>query len=202
LFFAYDSRTLPQMKAIAFLLVAFALMFTATLRCFAQEEGFTAAAPPILVAGVPSDGTSEVQTLTIGGTPTAGTFTITFDGFTTGAITWTATDATLITNIQTALNALPNLEDGEVTVADTTMTSGIGAATLTFAGNRAKLAVNLMVATSSLTGTSPTAVITETTAGVTASGRGAAKGRLLINTSAGTLYQNTGTGLSPTWTAR
>lgn len=190
------------MKAIAFLLVAFAVIFTTSLRCFAQEEGTSAAAPPVLVAGAPSDGTAEVQTLTIGGTPTAGTFTITFDGFTTGAITWSATDATLVSNIQTALNALPNLADGEVTVADATLTAGIGTATLTFGGNRADLAVNLMVATSSLTGTSPTAVITETTPGVTASGRGAATGRLLINTTAGTLFQNTGTPLNPTWTSR
>lgn len=164
------------------------------------QDGLQANATPLLNAGAPSNGTSEVQTLTIGGTPTAGTFTITYDGFTTAAITWSATDATLVSNIQAALNALPNLEDGEVTVADATLTSGIGTATLTFGGNRAKLAVNLMVATSSLTGTSPTAAITETTAGVTATGRGAAKGRLLIDTTNAKLYINTGTALSPTWT--
>ncbi len=39
-------------------------------------------------AGAPSAGTSEVQTLTIGGTPTGGTFTIHFEGFTSSAITW------------------------------------------------------------------------------------------------------------------
>lgn len=189
------------MKAIVALL-AFALLFSLSPQTHAQEEGQAANATPILSAGAPSSGTSEIQTLTIGGTPTAGTFTITFDGFTTSAITWSSTNATLVSNINTALNALPNLEDGEVVAAVGTMTSGIGTITLTFGGNRAKLAVNLMVATSSLTGTAPTAVITETTAGVTATGRGAAKGRLLIDTSAGALYQNTGTALSPTWTSR
>jgi hypothetical protein len=36
-------------------------------------------------AGAPSAGTSEIQTLTIGGTPTGGTFTLAFDGFQTAA---------------------------------------------------------------------------------------------------------------------
>lgn len=166
------------------------------------QEGEAANARPLLNAGAPSAGTSEVQTLTIGGTPTAGTFTIRYDGFTTGAITWSATNATLLANINAALNALPNLEDGELVAAAGSLTAGIGTITLTFGGNRAALAVNTAVATSSLTGTSPTAVITETTPGVTATGRGAAKGRLLIDGTNGTLYQNTGTALAPTWTSR
>lgn len=186
------------MKSLIFAALA---VLALTVDGFSQA-GEPANARPLLVAGAPSAGTSEIQTLTIGGTPTAGTFTISFDGFTTSAITWSATNATLLANINTALNALPNLEDGEVVAAAGSLTAGIGTITLTFSGNRAKLAVNLMVATSSLTGTSPTAVITETTAGVTATGRGAAKGRLLIDETNATLYQNTGTALSPTWTSR
>lgn len=151
-------------------------------------------------AGVPSNGTSEVQTLTIGGTPTAGSLRLRFDGFTTSAITWSATNATLLSNINTALDALPNLENGEVVATDTSLTDGIGTIALTFGGNRAKLAVNLIVAVSSLTGTSPTAAVTDTTPGVTATGRGeVVKGSLLVNTTTPALYQNTGTTLEPVW---
>src|SRR4051812_18325297 len=92
-------------------------------------------------AGAPSAGTNEVQTLTIGGTPTGGTFKLAFDGFTTGDITWTATDATLIANIDAALEALPNIGTGGVTTAAGTVSSGIGTITITFTGNNAKKAV-------------------------------------------------------------
>lgn len=164
------------------------------------QDGAPVNAPPLTNAGAPLNGTSEVQTLTIGGTPTAGTFKVRYDGFTTAAITWTATDATLLSRINTALDGLPNLENGEVVATAGTVSSGIGTILLTFGGNRAKLAVNLMVAVSSLTGSSPTAAITETTAGVTATGRGAAKGRLLIDTTNGLLYRNnSGTALAPDW---
>lgn len=190
------------MKAIVASILTLALILACITPAIAQQAGLPANATPILSAGAPSAGTNEIQTLTIGGTPTAGTFKITFDGATTGPITWSSTNATLVSNINTALNALPNLEDGEVVAAVGTMTAGIGTITLTFGGNRARLAVNTMTVASSLTGTSPTIAITETTPGVTATGRGAAKGRLLIDTAAGALYQNTGTPLAPTWTAR
>lgn len=149
---------------------------------------------------VPVAGTNEIQTITLGGTPTGGTFTITFNGFTTSAITWTATDATLVSSIDTALEALPNIGTGGVTTAAGTVSSGIGTITVTFTGNNAKLDVALMTGTSSLTGTSPTLAIATTTAGVTADGRSSAKGTLLIDITNGILYINTGTSLNPTWT--
>ena len=152
-------------------------------------------------AGVPSAGTNEVQTLTIGGTPTGGTFKLTFEGLTTGAITWSATNATLLSNLNAAMDAIWGT--GSVVAAAGTLTAGIGTVTLTFGGNRAAQAVGLIaVADNSLTGTAPTLAIAETTPGVTATARGAPKGGLLIDTTNGTLYQNTGTGLAPTWTAR
>lgn len=155
----------------------------------------------ILMAGTtPVAGTSEIQTLTIGGTPTAGTFTITFEGQTTAAITWTAVDATLVSAIDAALEALTNIGTGGVTVTDTTLTSGIGDVTITFTGNRAKQNVPLAVANSSLTGTAPTAVIATTTAGVDADGRISPKGQLLIEITNGKVYINTGTPPNPTWT--
>jgi hypothetical protein len=54
--------------------------------------------------GVLSAGTSEVQTVTITGGPTGGTFTLTFDGETTAPIAFDATAAT----VAAALAALPN----------------------------------------------------------------------------------------------
>lgn len=156
---------------------------------------------PLVSAGAPSAGTSEVQTLTIGGTPSGGTFKLAFEGATTAAITWSATDATLIANIDAALEALPGIGTGGVTTAAGTVSSGIGTITLTFAGNRAKQAVPLVsVADNSLTGTSPTLAIAETTPGVDATARGAGKGALVIDTTNAKLYVNTGTALVPTWT--
>mgnify|MGYP003387438206 FL=1 len=151
-------------------------------------------------AGAPSAGTSKIQTLTIGGTPTAGTFTITYDGYTTTAITWTATDATLVADIDAALELLPNIGTGGVVTAAGTVTSGIGTITITSGGNLAKLAHNTFSVTSSLTGTSPTLAIAQTTAGVTATARGGTIGTLIDDDTNGKLYINTGTAVAPTWT--
>jgi len=157
---------------------------------------------PYEIAGVPSAGTSEVQTLELSGTPTGGTFKLAFDGFTTSAISWTATDNTLIAAIDAALEALPNIGTAGVTVADGTLTSGIGTVTITFGGNLAKLAVPLItVADDSLVGTDAAVAVTETTPGVTADFRGAKKGAIVTDTTNGIVYVNTGTtGLNPTWT--
>lgn len=153
-------------------------------------------------AGAPGAGTDEVQTLTIGGTPTGGTFRIQFAGFTTAPITWSATNATLVANIDAALEALPPIGTGGVTTAVGTMTAGIGTITLTFAGaNTAKRVQPLAVATDNqMTGTSPTAAITETTPGVSAFGFGMGKGATVIDTTNGKHYTNTGTAAAPTWT--
>lgn len=152
-------------------------------------------------AGAPVAGTNEVQTLTIGGTPTAGTFTLTFDGYTTSAITWSAVNATLLAAINAALDALPNLSAAAVVATAGTLTAGIGTILLTFSGgNVQKKAVSTMTATSSLTGTAPTAVVTETTPGVDATYRGMGKGAVLTDTTNGKLYLNTGTAIAPTWT--
>lgn len=150
-------------------------------------------------AGAPTAGTSEVQTLTIGGTPTGGTFKITYDGKQTAAITWSSTNTTLVSNIDTALEALSNIGTGNITTAVGTMTAGIGTITLTFAGTLAKKAVNTMVVSNnSMTGTSPTAAITETTPGVDSTGRSAGIGALLHDTTNGKLYITTSTN-PPTW---
>lgn len=154
---------------------------------------------PYFVAGAPSAGTDEVQTLTIGGTPTGGTFKLAFRGFTTAAITWSAVNATLIAAIDAALGALPSVNGAaNVTVAVGTMTAGIGTATITFVAELGKAAVELVtVANNSLTGTLPTLAIAETTPGVTATARGILPGGIVIDTTNGKTYQNSGTSSAP-----
>lgn len=155
----------------------------------------------IAAAGAPSAGTNAVQTLTIGGTPTAGTFKLGFEGFTTAAITWSAVNATLLANMQTALDAVPALGTNGSVAAAGTLTAGIGTVTLTFGANRARQVVSVMtVADNSLTGTSPTLAIANTTPGVAATGRGLGVGQIYTDQTAGIIYANTGTSLSPTWT--
>jgi hypothetical protein len=156
---------------------------------------------PRFVTGAPTAGTDEVQTITIGGTPTGGTFKLAFDGHTTANITWSATNTTLVANVDAALEALPNIGTGGVAVAVGTMTAGIGTLTVTFSGaNLSKRAVPTMtVAANALTGTTPTVAVAETTPGVDATARGAPVGAVLIRDN-GTLYSNTGTALNPTWT--
>jgi hypothetical protein len=159
------------------------------------------AGPVITGAGAPGAGTSEVQTLTIGGTPTGGSFALAFEGMTTAAIPWNATNATLIAAIDAALEALPSVGTGNMTTAAGTLTAGIGTVTLTFAGALAGKAVpTIAVANNSLTGTSPTVAVAETTPGVTATGRGSPAGIQYMDNSTGILYANTGTALAPTWT--
>jgi hypothetical protein len=162
------------------------------------EGGYT----PYINAGAPTAGTNEVQTLTIGGTPSGGTFKLNYDGQITGAITWSATNATLLANINAALDALPNLGTSYVVATAGTLTAGIGTVLLTFSGGSvARRAVNTMtVANNSLTGTSPTLAIAETTPGVNASGLGAPTGGKLIDATNGIDYTNTGTALAPVWT--
>lgn len=151
-------------------------------------------------AGAPVAGTNEVQTLTIGGTPTGGTFKLSYDGQVTAAISWNSTNATLLAAINTALDNL--LGASSVVATAGTLTAGIGTILLTFSGGQvAKRAVNTMtVADNSLTGSAPTLAIAETTPGVNATGIGIAKGGLLTDTTNGLLYINTGTDTTPTWT--
>lgn len=110
---------------------------------------------------ITTGGTNEVQTITITGTPTGGTFTLTFDGETTSAIAYNAA----ATAVRAALLALSNIGANDVTVS-----GGPGPGSpyvATFAGGYANSNVPAMTATSSLTGgTTPAVAVTTTTAGV------------------------------------
>ncbi len=97
----------------------------------------------------------EVQTVTITGAPTGGTFTLTFGAATTAAIAYNATAAT----VQTALQALADIGANNVVV-----TGGPGPATawtVEFTGTLGFANQATMTATSSLTGgSSPTVTVT------------------------------------------
>jgi hypothetical protein len=99
-------------------------------------------------------GVSEVQTVTLGGTPTAGTFTITFQGQTTAGIAYNATGAA----VQAALQALSNIGTGNVTVAG----AAGGPYTLTFAGALGNQDVPQVTASNAGL-TPPTATVTPAT---------------------------------------
>lgn len=154
-------------------------------------------------AGAPGAGTNEVQTLTIGGTPTGGSFKLSFKGWVTAAINWSATNATLLAAIDAALEALPVIGTGGVATAAGTLTAGIGTVTITFngAGVQKRAQPNIAVAANNLTGTSPTLAVAETTPGVDAAGLGAPAGASLIRADTGARYQNLGTPQAPNWSA-
>lgn len=161
-------------------------------------EGIGAGRGGLTVAGAPVDGTTEVQTLTIDAD--GGTFKLAYDGYTTDDIDWDAVNNTLRDAVDAALEALPSIGTGGVTVAVGTMTDGVGTLTITFAGNHVKKSVaTITVADNSLTGTGTLAVV-ETTPGVDATHRGQGKGATLVDTTNGIAYINTGTALAPTWT--
>jgi phage tail sheath protein FI len=105
--------------------------------------------------------TNEVQTVSISGTPTGGTFTLTFNGQTTSSIAYNASAST----VQTALQALSTIGSGNAVVS-----GGPGPGTawvVTFQGTLQHTNVPAMTATSSLTGgTSPAVAVAVTTEGV------------------------------------
>lgn len=154
----------------------------------------------LATAGAPVTGTDAVQTVTIGGTPTGGTFTLSLDGFTTVPITWVNVNATLIAAIKAALEALGNIGSGNTTVTAGTLTAGIGTLTVAFNLAVGKQPMTTMTATNSMTGTAPTIAVATTTPGVAATGRGYPKGQIISDNTNAILYQNTGTATAPVWT--
>lgn len=104
---------------------------------------------------------AEVQSLNTTGTPTGGTFTLTFQGQTTAAIAYNAAASA----VQSALLALSNLDSGDVVASGGAV--GTAPVVLTFGGRYAGGDVPKITANgAALTGgTNPAAVITVTTEG-------------------------------------
>lgn len=110
----------------------------------AVTTGSKAANVQLYIDNVP--GTNEVQTLTITGSPTGGTFTITYDGVTSGAINYNANAAT----VQSTLEAMSNIAVGDVTCGGGALPGT--PVTITFGGSLAGTDVPLATTTGSLTG--------------------------------------------------
>ncbi len=106
-----------------------------------------------LTTGTP---TNEVQRVTITGTPTGGSFTLTFNGQTTAAIAYNAAASA----VQSALEALSNVASGDVTCTGGPLPGSF--VTATFGGQYAATNVPAMTATGSLTGGSTPAVAVTT----------------------------------------
>lgn len=103
-------------------------------------------------------GASEVQTVTVNGTPTGGTFTLTYRGQTTSALAHNVAAGA----VQTALEGLSTIGAGNVTVTG----SAGGPYTVTFAGALQNTNPPTLVAVSSLTGgTNPSVAVTTPTPG-------------------------------------
>lgn len=105
-------------------------------------------------------GANEQQTITVTGTPTGGTFTLTYNGATTAAIAYNAAAAAVVT----ALEALPNIGPGNVTGAGGALPGT--PVVITFTQQLGKMNVNQMTAAHAFTGgTTPAIAVTTTTAG-------------------------------------
>ncbi len=116
----------------------------------------------IKIDGFPStSAVAEVQHLSFTSPATAGTFTLTYDGQTTAAINYNAT----VAEVQAALEALPNVSAGDITVGGDALTTSNGTMTFTFrdtAGDVNSLVIN----SSALTPSDPANwVISEQTKG-------------------------------------
>jgi hypothetical protein len=92
---------------------------------FGTTSSFNAASPAMVEQEGNPSATDEVQTVHINGSPTGGTFTLTFQGQTTAGIVYNASAA----DLKTALEALSNITAGDLTVilSGTTYTVTFGA---------------------------------------------------------------------------
>jgi hypothetical protein len=103
-------------------------------------------------------GTNEVQTITITGAPTGGTFSLSLSGQTTPALAFNASTAA----VQSALQALSTIGAGNATVTGTAGSSYV----VTFVSGLAATNVPAIVAVGSFTGgTTPAIAVVTTTGG-------------------------------------
>jgi coat protein Gp5 len=102
--------------------------------------------------------TNEVQTVTVTGAPTGGTYTLTYSGQTTAAIAYNASSGA----VQGALSSLSNINNGNVSVTGTTG----GPYRVSFTGSLAGADIAAMTVTASLSGgTSPGVTVATATTG-------------------------------------
>jgi len=184
--------------------------FTATFQTLGVEPTMTANGAGLTGSGVNvtvvttvpgvQATTAAVQTIVFQGPITGGTFTLTFNGATTGPISWDPNPATLTANIQTALNLLapPQVKAGLTAGTFTATFSSPGAEpTMTAVGsNLTGTGASVSVATTT-PGNSTTAAVQTITFNGTISGgtftltlNGATTGPITWASDAATLAQN------------
>lgn len=128
----------------------------AELVWFGQHGGYTA--PTNATTALDTVTANEVQTVTISGSPTGGTFTLSFGGVATSALQYNA--ATSV--VQAALEGLSTIGSGNVAVTGTAGTSYV----CTFAAALGNQNLAMIAASSSLTGGTNAAIaVAETTQG-------------------------------------
>lgn len=154
--------------------------------------------------GVPGNGTDQIDRVTIAAA-TGGTFKLSVCGRPTGAITWSAVNADLLTAVNTAVRALPGVGVAQFTASDVNLANGLGTFACTWTGLLGKKALPhiLHVYNNSLTGVGAAVTIADpsTTPGVDCVGRGAAKGATCVDITNGDLYETAGTVPESTWVA-
>lgn len=147
----------------------------------------------LIIASAPVDGVDEVHTLTISGSPGGGTFTVTYNGVTSGNIAYNASAAV----VKAALEAMSSIGTGNVDVSG----SAGGPYTVTlkeFLGGKPIGA--LTVAHAFTGGSTPDIADAITTPGVTGSFRGeAAKAAICHRTDTPNIYVNKGSLYKPSW---
>lgn len=113
-----------------------------------------------VIKGASASPTNEVQSLATSGTPTGGTFKLSFKGQVTGTIAFNAA----ATDVAAALQSLTTIGFGNVACTGGALPSAV---VITFGGSLAGTAVPLIVvSTPALTGgSSPAAAVTRTTTG-------------------------------------
>ncbi len=157
------------------------------VQMFVSDGVPTDSAEVTIVTTVPGDDsppTNEQQTVTLTGGPTGGTFTLTFDGETTTPIAYNASAAT----VKAALDALSNITTVTVTRAGSGTSGSPYVYTVTFSGTG-------LAATDVAEMTGDGEALTGTT------GDGVAgRGSIVVDSTNGKLYINTGTKAEPTWT--
>lgn len=146
----------------------------------------------IAVPTAPVGGTSEVQRIAQSGSVTSGRAKLKYRNNTTGWLNWNST----ATQIRDALRALNEIGANGVNSAGGPINTT--PVDLTFAGRMAAADVaQLTIGASELVGGSW--LITTTTPGVTATGRGYGTGTVVVAQDTGLLYVNTGSDTAPVW---
>lgn len=152
-----------------------------------------------LAAPTPDPGVNSIQRIQFTAQTTSGTFKLKFGSSSTQAISFSDEESTLAANVQTKLNLLSSIGANGVSCQGDINETG-PRVDCTFAGPKVStLAVATLTApTNSLVGDPHTIAVSVLTPGVTADGRNAKPGALLL-TSTGAQFVNNGNVGHPDW---